>query len=460
MAIVSYKLLSLLPLLLASLAVLSRAMITPNGKTKTTSSLFDVQASIRKTLDVFSPGSREVEDSLKDDDHRSHSSSSSSERSYSFTLRPRLSVRPTRARDYKSLMAARLARDSARMKSLRARLDPAVETDADQDAPVTFSSNSGVGEYFVSLGIGDPPQQINMIMDTGSDVCWVSKTVFDPSKLPTYHELACNAPLCQSCNNNNKCTFNLKYGDGSTASGVLAPEKVTFSGGSSVDGIVIGSADVAWGMWAGAGALVGLSRGAVSLSSQMNASSFSYCLVDQDSKSKSTLDFNSDAPAGSVFAPLLSNPPTPNFYYVGLAGISVGGGGVISALPGSGGQAIVDSGTAMTRFPRDLYTAVENEFIRLMGNTSRWSVPPFNTCFDLKDNKSANVTTLSFHFSNDNVLTLPPENILVPVDSSGTFCFAFAVAASTTIIGNLQQQGMRVSFDLDNNDIGFAPGQC
>jgi hypothetical protein len=52
---------------------------------------------------------------------------------------------------------------------------------------------------------------------------------------------------------------------------------------------------------------------------------------------------------------------------------------------------------------------------------------------------------------------LPPKNYLIPVDSRGTVCFAFAGTGdrSVSIIGNLQQQGFRIVYDIDGQRVGF-----
>jgi hypothetical protein len=68
---------------------------------------------------------------------------------------------------------------------------------------------------------------------------------------------------------------------------------------------------------------------------------------------------------------------------------------------------------------------------------------------------------VSFHFGENKVWNLPAKNYLIPVDTAGTFCFAFAPTPSQlSIIGNVQQQGTRVSIDVANSLIGFSPNKC
>uniref|UniRef100_R7WDH4 Aspartic proteinase nepenthesin-1 n=1 Tax=Aegilops tauschii TaxID=37682 RepID=R7WDH4_AEGTA len=172
----------------------------------------------------------------------------------------------------------------------------------------------------------------------------------------------------------------------------------------------------------------------------ISATSFSYCLVDRDSPSSSTLQFG-DAEQPAVTAPLLRSPRTNTFYYVGLSGISVGGQAL--SIPssafamddaGSGGV-IVDSGTAVTRLQSGAYAALREA--------------------------SVQVRAVARRFEGGGELKLPAKNYLIPVDGAGTYCLAFAgTSGAVSIIGNVQQQGVRVSFDTAKNTVGFTTDKC
>ncbi|CAN0916055.1 Protein ASPARTIC PROTEASE IN GUARD CELL 1 [Linum grandiflorum] len=84
-----------------------------------------------------------------------------------------------------------------------------------------------------------------------------------------------------------------------------------------------------------------------------------------------------------------------------------------------------------------------------------------DTCYNLSGMSTVRVPTVAFHFAGGKTWDLPPANYLIPVDGHGTFCFAFAPATSPlSIIGNVQQQGTRVSFDLVNKRVGFSTNKC
>ncbi|KAK4766138.1 hypothetical protein SAY87_007785 [Trapa incisa] len=262
----------------------------------------------------------------------------------------------------------------------------------------------------------------------------------------------------------------VSYGDGSFTVGNFVTETMTFGSSGKVDNVALGCGHDNEGLFVGAAGLLGLGGGPLSLTKQIKASSFSYCLVDRDSPRSSTLDFNSAdiGAADTVTAPLMKNGKMDTFYYVGLTGVSVGGS-PLSIPPslfqmddsGSGGI-IVDSGTAVTRMQTEAYNSLRDAFVKRTQNLkSAGTFALFDTCYDFSSLSQVRVPTVAFHFAGDKSWTLPAKNYLIPVDSAGTFCFAFAPTSSPlSIIGNVQQQGTRVSFDLANSLVGFSANKC
>ncbi|XP_022775811.1 protein ASPARTIC PROTEASE IN GUARD CELL 1 [Durio zibethinus] len=457
--------------------------------------VLDVAEAIEKTKNVLSyePTKKPAFGPL--DQNLSASSSSS----LSLQIHSRASIHKSSHLDYKSLTLFRLERDSARVGSLTTLLDLAVNSISksdlkpldnglefraeDLESPIVSGSSQGSGEYFTRVGIGKPPSQVYMVLDTGSDVNWVqcapcadcyqqSDPIFEPASSSSYSPLTCETQQCKylddsECRNDSTCVYEVSYGDGSYTVGDFVTETITLDS-DSVDKIAIGCGHNNEGLFVGAGGLLGLGGGPLSFSSQLNASSFSYCLVDRDSDSTSTLDFDSALPPNAITAPLLRNHQLDTFYYLGLTGMSVGG--EILPIPQSAfqmdesgnGGIIIDSGTAVTRLQSDTYDVLRDAFVKGTKNLlSTNSVALFDTCYDLSKKSSVDVPTVSFHFPDGKVLPLPAKNYLIPVDSAGTFCFAFApTSSSLSIIGNVQQQGTRVGFDLGNSLVGFVPNKC
>ena len=497
----------ILPLLLFLLFASPRAALSRHLSLPAAIETLDVAASLSAARAAVSADAVSLHQSAAAADVGKHSGSSGG-KSGSLTLRLHsrdfLPGEQGRHQSYKSLVLARLRRDSARAAAVSARaalaadgvtgadLLPANATPvfeasaAEIQGPVVSGVGQGSGEYFSRVGVGSPARQLYMVLDTGSDVTWVqcqpcadcyqqSDPVFDPSLSTSYTAVSCDSQRCRdldaaACRNSTgACLYEVAYGDGSYTVGDFATETLTLGDSTSVSNVAIGCGHDNEGLFVGAAGLLALGGGPLSFPSQISATSFSYCLVDRDSPSASTLQFG-DSGAGSdvVTAPLLRSPRTNTFYYVGLSGISVGGETLsipasAFAMDNSGaGGVIVDSGTAVTRLQSSAYSALRDAFLRGTASLPRTSgVSLFDTCYDLSDRTSVEVPAVALRFEGGGELRLPAKNYLIPLDGAGTYCLAFAATnAAVSIIGNVQQQGTRVSFDTAKGTVGFSANKC
>ncbi|XP_038878113.1 protein ASPARTIC PROTEASE IN GUARD CELL 1 [Benincasa hispida] len=451
--------------------------------------IFDVSASTKQAQNALS---------IKPKPFETHSHHPNSP--LSLPLHPRLTLYNPSYKDYGSLVRARLARDAVRVQSLNRNLELSLnggqkigagingsESADSITAPVVSGQSLGNGgEYFARIGVGQPVQSFYLVPDTGSDVTWLQcqpcaaekacykqiDPIFDPKSSSSYTALSCNSQQCQlldkaNCNSD-VCQYQVNYGDGSFTTGELATETLSFGNSNSIPNLPIGCGHDNEGLFVGAAGLIGLGGGAISLSSQLKASSFSYCLVDLDSDSSSTLEFNTDRPSDSLTSPLVKNDRFHSYRYVKVVGMSVGGNPLpISStrfeIDESGlGGIIVDSGTTITQLPSDVYESLREAFVKQTSN-----LPPaqgislFDTCYDLSGQSSVEVPVIAFVLPGENSLRLPAKNYLIPVDSDGTYCLAFfKTRSSLSIIGSFQQQGIRVSYDLANSLVGFSTNKC
>ncbi|XP_015968365.1 aspartyl protease family protein 2 [Arachis duranensis] len=395
------------------------------------------------------------------------------------------------------LFNLRLQRDAARVHALTSIAAATNRTRAGTRSPRSvpgFSSSvisglaQGSGEYFTRLGVGTPARYVYMVLDTGSDVVWLqcapcrkcyqeADPVFDPSKSRTFAKIPCGAPLCRrldspGCNRNKVCQYQVSYGDGSFTFGDFSTETLTFRR-RRVARVALGCGHDNEGLFVGAAGLLGLGRGRLSFPAQTGRrfnQKFSYCLVDRSASSKpSSIVFGDAAVSRTArFTPLLKNPKLDTFYYVELIGISVGGTavrGVSASLfridaTGNGGV-IIDSGTSVTRLTRPAYIALRDAYRAGASHLKRApEFSLFDTCYDLSGQTSVQVPKVVLHFRGADV-SLPASNYMIPVDNSGSFCFAFAGTMSgLSIIGNIQQQGFRVVYDLAGSRVGFAERGC
>ncbi|CAI9770704.1 unnamed protein product [Fraxinus pennsylvanica] len=397
--------------------------------------------------------------------------------------------------DHHRRFEARMKRDVKRVGSLIRRLKAghggggggkASYEVEDFGSDVVSGMDQGSGEYFVRIGVGSPARSQYMVIDSGSDIVWVqcqpcsqcyhqSDPVFDPADSASFAGVSCSSSVCDQVENSGchagRCKYEVSYGDGSYTKGTLALETLTI-GHTQVQSVAIGCGHMNRGMFVGAAGLLGLGGGSMSLVGQLGGQTggaFSYCLVSRGTDSSGSLEFGrSVLPIGAAWVPLLRNPREPSFYFIGLSGLGVGGmrvpiGENIFRLTESGdGGVVMDTGTAVTRLPTAAYVAFRDIFLAETANLPRSpAISIFDTCYDLNGFETVRVPTVSFFLSGGPILTLPARNFLIPVDEKGTFCFAFAPSPSgLSIIGNIQQEGIQISFDGANGFMGFGPNVC
>lgn len=254
--------------------------------------------------------------------------------------------------------------------------------------------------------------------------------------------------------------------------------------------------------------VAGFGRGLLSLPAQLATLSpqlgnrFSYCLVSHSFDSERVRKpsplilgrYKEKIGAGGngngngmdefVYTPMLENPKHPYFYCVGLTGISVGK----STIPapemlrrvnsrGDGGV-VVDSGTTFTMLPAGFYESVVTEFDRRVGPVNararkieeRTGLAP---CYYLNARTEVPVVTLRFAGENSSVV-LPKKNYFYQfLDGSDekkrrVGCLMLMNGGDETelsggpgaTLGNYQQQGFEVVYDLQEKRVGFAKRQC
>ncbi|KDP39865.1 hypothetical protein JCGZ_03396 [Jatropha curcas] len=253
--------------------------------------------------------------------------------------------------------------------------------------------------------------------------------------------------------------------------------------------------------------VAGFGRGVLSLPAQLASYSpqlgnqFSYCLVshsfDSDrvrrpsplilgrSDEKEKRVNNDDHPL-FVYTSMLDNPKHPYFYSVGLDGISIGK----KRIPApaylkridreGGGGLVVDSGTTFTMLPASLYNSVVTEFDKKVGRI-------YERANDVEDktglgpcyhyNIVVNIPSLVLHFiGNESSVALPRKNYFYEfLDGRGgesrkrkVGCLMLMNGGDEeelsggpgATLGNYQQQGFEVVYDLERGRVGFARRKC
>ncbi|KAI4996561.1 hypothetical protein ZWY2020_051481 [Hordeum vulgare] len=367
-------------------------------------------------------------------------------------------------------------------------------------APVASGSHVvGYTEYLIHFGIGTPrPQQVALEVDTGSDVVWTQCRPcfdcftqplprFDTSASDTVHGVLCTDPICRALRPHacflGGCTYQVNYGDNSVTIGQLAKDSFTFDGKGggkvTVPDLVFGCGQYNTGNFhSNETGIAGFGRGPLSLPRQLGVSSFSYCFTTIF-ESKSTPVFLGGAPADGLRAhatgPILSTPFLPNhpeYYYLSLKGITVGKtrlavpeSAFVVKADGSGGT-IIDSGTAITAFPRAVFRSLWEAFVAqvpLPHTSYNDTGEPTLQCFSTEsvpDASKVPVPKMTLHLEGAD-WELPRENYMAEYPDSDQLCVVvLAGDDDRTMIGNFQQQNMHIVHDLAGNKLVIEPAQC
>ncbi|KAG1354351.1 putative Aspartyl protease family protein 2 [Cocos nucifera] len=136
------------------------------------------------------------------------------------------------------------------------------------------------------------------------------------------------------------------------------------------------------------------------------------------------------------------------FYYVELMGISVEGFRMVEVLAadlqldlaiGKEGV-IVDSGTSVTQLVRPAYAMPGDAFkvgaMELRAASGGFSL--FDMCYNIIEKMGVKVPTMVMHLDSRVSMPLLAENYLIPMDTKGTFYFAFVgTGGGMSIIDNI-----------------------
>ncbi|KAI4319705.1 hypothetical protein MLD38_033274 [Melastoma candidum] len=367
----------------------------------------------------------------------------------------------------------------------------------------------GSGEYFMDVFIGTPPKHLSLILDTGSDLNWVqcvpcyacfeqNGPYYNPDDSTSYRNITCHDPRCQlvsspsprrSCEEENQsCPYFYWYGDSSNTTGDFALEaftvNLTSQDGKSkyrrVENVMFGCGHWNRGLFHGAAGLLGLGRGALSFSSQLQSiygHSFSYCLVDRNSDSSvsSKLIFGEDKD-------LLSHPnlnftsfveakenPVDTFYYIQVKSILVGG--VDLKIPeetwklssdGSGGT-IIDSGTTLSYFADPAYNIIREAFLgQIKSYPLVKDIEILNPCYNISGVGNVELPEFTILFADGAVWDFPVENYFITLIPNELVCLAVlgTPRSGLSIIGNYQQQNFHILYDTKRSRLGYAPMRC
>ncbi|KAK8512432.1 hypothetical protein V6N13_083019 [Hibiscus sabdariffa] len=344
------------------------------------------------------------------------------------------------------------------------------------------------GYYTTRLWIGTPPQEFALIVDTGSTVTYVPCSScahcgkhqdprFQPDLSDTYQPVKCN-PSCNCDDEQKQCTYDRRYAEMSSSSGVLGEDVISFGNESELvpQRAVFGCENRETGDLYSqrADGIMGLGRGQLSIMDQLVdknviGDSFSLCYGGMDVGGGAMVLGNITPPPEMVFSH--SDPFRSPYYNIELKEMHVAGkrlklpAGVFDGRHGT----VLDSGTTYAYLPKDAFVAFKDAILREVHLLKRVRGPDPNFDDICVSGAGRDVSQLSKNFpevemvfNNGNKLLLSPENYLFRhTKLSGAYCLGiFPNTESTTLLGGILVRNTLVTYDRGNDRIGFLKTNC
>ncbi|KAJ0764062.1 putative nepenthesin [Helianthus annuus] len=325
--------------------------------------------------------------------------------------------------------------------------------------------------YALSLAIGTPPVKFSAIMDTGSNLIWTKckssgSGLYDTSMSTSFSSYV--GDTCEEWGVGQDCPQN--YDDGKSVNVTLGQETLTI-GDVKVNDVTFGCGitdDENFGF----DGIVGMGPGKLSLVSQLRSRVFYYCLGSRFDPTARRVFLTGSIP--NTYSSVQTTPlrTDESNYYIILEGISVGE----TKLPITDTEIaksnkdkgmVIDSGTTFTYLEKSIVDMISNEFMSQtnlnMSGSDNVTKYGLENCFNYQGYDNVEFPNVVFHFEGAN-WELKKDNYIYQKEGGEEGCLAFKSNDQendkSAIFGNIQQQNMIVSYDLDNNKLSFVPADC
>ncbi|XP_070058027.1 aspartic proteinase 36-like isoform X2 [Nicotiana tomentosiformis] len=319
-----------------------------------------------------------------------------------------------------------------------------------------------VGLYYAKIGIGTPPTNYYVQVDTGSDIMWVNcitcqecprrgyhgleLTLYNPRDSLTGKLIVCGHSFCKDidrgsvsgCYGNTSCTYGQVYGDGSYSRGYFVEDvvqydqvsgdlqtkssngSVIFGCGASQSGDLNSSDEALDGV-------LGFGKSNSSMLSQLASSGrvtkkFAHCL---DGVNGGGIFAIGDVVQPKVnMTPLVPNQP---HYNVNMKAVEVGyqflNLSVDVRMNGEDNGVIIDSGTTLAYLPEVIYGPLVKKIFSWQPDLKLRTIRDEYTCFEYSGSVNDGFPQVTFHFENSLSLRVRPREYLFPYED--LFCIGW-----------------------------------
>ncbi|XP_071701304.1 aspartic proteinase 36-like [Rutidosis leptorrhynchoides] len=358
-----------------------------------------------------------------------------------------------------------------------------------------------VGLYYARIGIGTPPNEYYVQVDTGSDIMWVNcvqcqncpnrgyngleLTLYNPEDSLTGQTVTCLQDFCveinggavTGCKTNASCLYTENYGDGSFSTGYFVSDIVQYASVSGdletkmANGSVIfgcglqqsgelGSSDEALD------GILGFGKSNSSIISQLASSGkvkkmFAHCLDGENGGGIFAIGHVIQPKVNST--PLIPDEP---HYSVNVTGIEVGTQFLnltINTHLRDKRRTIIDSGTTLAYLPDAIYNPLINEIVAWQPDLRL--LHDQYTCFEFSGSVDDAFPAVTFYFENSLSLNVYPHDYLFAVENN--LCFGWQnigmdslSTMDTILLGDLVLSNKLVLYDLENQTIGWTEYNC
>ncbi|KAJ6821333.1 aspartic proteinase-like protein 2 [Iris pallida] len=365
-----------------------------------------------------------------------------------------------------------------------------------------LSVPTATGLYYARIGIGTPPQDYYVQVDTGSDILWVNciqcsgcpkesnigikLKLYDPKGSNSGSIVSCDDSFCSvlyqteltGCVPGVPCQYSVMYGDGSSSGGYLVRDVVQYNQVSGDHQTIAANASVAFGCGAqqtgqnpkgAVDGLLGFGQANYSMISQMAASGkvrkiFAHCL--------DTINGGGIFAIGDVVDPKVKTTPlVPDMPHYNVILKSIDVGGTFLDLPtdlfgfGDSKGTIIDSGTTLAYIPDEAYRSMMDAIFGNRKGLGLHNQGDF-TCFTYTESVDDAFPDVTLHFEESLALSVKPHDYFFQ-SQGNTWCIGWQRRGlqpkdqkNLFLLGDFLLSNKLVIYDLEKQAIGWTDYNC